>query len=91
MEALSFSLGTIHLRRRHVLGGEGGSPLPMFADARGVGVLGLPKSAIFESIRRYFCKKKYKKPMEKQSIDYIIRINNCKFDYTVTHLKTTFV
>ena len=49
--------GTIHLRRRHVLGGEGGSPLPMFADARGVGVLGLPTSAIFESIRRYFCKK----------------------------------
>ena len=40
-------LGTIHLRRRHVLGGEGGSPLPMFADARGVGVLGLPTSAIF--------------------------------------------
>ena len=28
-------LGTIHLRRRHVLGGEWGSPLPMFADARG--------------------------------------------------------
>ena len=50
-------LGTIHLRRRHVLGGEGGSPLPMFANARGVGVLGLRTSAIFESIRRYFCKK----------------------------------
>ena len=44
-------IGTIHLRRRHVLGGEGGSPLPMFADARGAGVLGLPTSAIFESIR----------------------------------------
>ena len=55
-------MGTIHLRRRHVLGGrgcphcrclrlpmlggEGGSPLPMFADARGGGVLGLPTSAI---------------------------------------------
>ena len=38
--------GTIHLRRRHALGGEGGSPLPMFADARGGGVLGLPTSAI---------------------------------------------
>ena len=41
-----FSIGTIHLRRRHVLGGEGGSPLPMFADARGGGVLGLPTSSI---------------------------------------------
>ena len=30
-----FVFGTIHLRRRHVLGGEEGSPLPMFADARG--------------------------------------------------------
>ena len=44
-------LGTIHLRRRHDIEGEGGSPLPMFADARGVGVLGLPTSAIFEGIR----------------------------------------
>ena len=34
------------------LRGVGGSPLPMFADARGPGVLGLPTSAIFESIRR---------------------------------------
>ena len=42
--------GTIHLRRRHVLGGEGGSPLPMFADARGAGVLERPTSAIFESM-----------------------------------------
>ena len=80
-----WNIGTIHLRRRHVLGGEGGSPLPMFADARGVGVLGLPTSAIFESIRRYFCKKKYEKPMEKQPIDYIIRINDGKFDYTLPH------
>jgi hypothetical protein len=31
------------------LRGVGGSPLPMFADARGVGVLELPTSAIFES------------------------------------------
>ena len=43
-------LGTIHLRHRHVLGGEGGSPLPTFADARGVGVLERPTSAIFESM-----------------------------------------
>ena len=28
------------------LRGGGGSPLPMFADARGAGVLGLPTSAI---------------------------------------------
>ena len=47
---LSVIFGTIHLRRRHVLGGEGGSPLPMFADARGIGVLGLPTSAIFGHI-----------------------------------------
>ena len=47
----TFSLGIIHLRRRHVLGGERCFPLPMFADARGVGVLGLPTSAIFESIK----------------------------------------
>ena len=31
------TLGTIHLRRRQVLGGEGCLPLPMFADARGGG------------------------------------------------------
>ena len=34
------------------LRGGGGSPVPMVADARGAGVLGLPTSAIFESIRR---------------------------------------
>ena len=34
------------------LRGGGGSPLPMFAHARGAGVLGLPTSSIFESIRR---------------------------------------
>ena len=45
-DSMYFPKGTIHLRRRQVLGGEGGSPLPMFADARGVGVLGLPTSAI---------------------------------------------
>ena len=44
--------GTIHLRRRHVLGGEGGSPLLTFADARGVGVSRMPTSAIFDIIRR---------------------------------------
>ena len=38
VKAKLFRQGTIHLRRRHVLGGEGVSPLPMFADARGVGV-----------------------------------------------------
>ena len=55
--------GTIHLRRRHVLGGEGGSPLPMFADARGVGVLGLPTSSIFEGMYQdILLKKKYEKP-----------------------------
>ena len=43
--------GTIQ-RRRHALGGEGCPPLPMFADAREGGVLGLPMSAIFEIIRR---------------------------------------
>ena len=30
--------------------GGGGSPLPMFADARGAGVLEMPTSAIFESM-----------------------------------------
>ena len=49
----NLALGTIHLRRRHVLGGEGGSQLPMFADARGVGVLDLPTSAIFGHILTY--------------------------------------
>ena len=68
-EAEKLSLGTIHLRRRHVLGGRGGSPLPMFADARGGGVLGLPTSAIFEIIRDKF----------QFLIDYIIRINTGKF------------
>ena len=34
------------------LRGEGGPHVPMFADARGGGVLGLPTSAIFEIIRR---------------------------------------
>ena len=34
---VNLMLGTIHLRRQHVLGGEGGSPLPMFANARGEG------------------------------------------------------
>ena len=47
---MRYYLGTFHLRRRHVLGGEGGSPLPMFADARGGGVLEMPTSAIFQSI-----------------------------------------
>ena len=66
--------GTIHFRRRHVLGGEGGSLLPMFADARGVGVLGLPTSAInpqksghFYTITLFY--------FGKYLIDYIIRIN----------------
>ena len=58
-----FSKGTIHLRHRHVLGGEGGSPLPMSADARGVGVLGLPMSSIFEGMYQdILLKKKYEKP-----------------------------
>jgi hypothetical protein len=52
MRKTSYKLGTIHLRRLHDLGGGGGSPLPLFADARGAGVLGLPTSAIFETIRR---------------------------------------
>ena len=39
--------GTIHLRRLHFLGGEGCPPLPTFADSRGVGVSGMPTSAIF--------------------------------------------
>ena len=47
-------IGTIHLRRRHVLGGEGCPHGPMFADARGVGVLGLPTSAIFEIINPHY-------------------------------------
>ena len=34
------------------LRGEGGPHVPMFADARGAGVLGLPTSAIFEIIKR---------------------------------------
>ena len=37
-QGLVFAIGTIHLRCRHVLGGEGGLPLPTFADARGGGV-----------------------------------------------------
>ena len=32
--------GTIHLRRRHVLGGEGCPQVPMFANARGQGFQG---------------------------------------------------
>ena len=48
----SIYIGTIYLRRWHVLGGEGVSPLPMFADARGVVVSGMPTSAIFDIIRR---------------------------------------
>ena len=43
--------------------------MPMFADARGGGVLGLPMSAIFEIIRGKF----------QCLIDYINRINNGKF------------
>ena len=44
-------------------GGEGGSPLPMSADARGVGVLGLPRSSIFEGMYQdILLKKKYEKP-----------------------------
>ena len=54
IKKINYLLGTIHLRRRHVLGGEGGSLLPMFADARGVGVLGLPTSAIFEIINLHY-------------------------------------
>ena len=50
----SIKLGAIHLRRRHVLGGEGCPHVPMFADARGVGVLGLPTSAIFEIINLHY-------------------------------------
>ena len=76
----TFSIGTIHLRRRHVLGGEGGSPLPTFADARGVGVLGLPTSAVnpqksghFYTITVFY--------FGKYLIDYIIRIS-LKFIYS---------
>ena len=47
-------LGTIHLRRLHVLGGDGCPHVPMFADARGLGVLGLPTSAIFEIINLHY-------------------------------------
>ena len=62
--------GTIHLRRWHVLGGEGCPHGPMFANARGKGgVLGLPTSAIFEFIRDKF----------QFLIDYIIIIINGEF------------
>ena len=42
-------LGTIHLRRRHVLGGGGGSRLPMFADARGALSVQMDFPRIFEA------------------------------------------
>ena len=45
--------GTIHLRRRHALGGEGCPPLPTFADARGGGVLRMPTSTLCY-YRNYF-------------------------------------
>ena len=63
MKFLKIFKGIIHLRRRHVIRGEGGSPLPMVADARGVGVLGLPTSSFFEGMYQdILLKKKYEKP-----------------------------
>ena len=43
---VSTYLGTIHLRRLHFLAGGGVSPLPTFADSRGVGVSGMPTPSI---------------------------------------------
>ena len=44
---MSLVYGTIHLRRRHALGGEGCPPLPTFADGKGGGVLGMPTSTLY--------------------------------------------
>ena len=66
------------------LRGGGGLPLPMVADARGVGVLGLPTSAInpqksghFYTITLFY--------FGEYLIDYIIRINNGKFLIILYH------
>ena len=40
---------TLEIYRSKCFRGGGVSPLPTFADARGVGVLGLPTSAIFNN------------------------------------------
>jgi hypothetical protein len=51
----------------------------MFADARGVGVLGLPTSAIFEIINLYYRLFYTLFYFGEYLINYIIRISNGKF------------
>ena len=71
-DVLKYSLGTIHLRRRHVLGGEGGPHCQCLPMLGGQGFQVCRRQQFLKVSGDTFVKKKYEKPIERNGQSIIL-------------------